>query len=770
MKYVLFDQDAIYALTSTSGFQSVEYALGQELVQHVLGELKSTMYPDLAVKYNADGVIFIGRRRPHTDTKGLKIYCIDLTTCDIYSEKDRPADLLTILQKSFRTAIRIWSTQPFSVSERVNGTKSILFPFTYPDKRRLVIERSNDVKRFSTRGIAFPLLAYKYNAEEPPQSEEIVGRKILQNAGEAYREIYFATQQEFIKAPDSQAIVGSEEHAVNSVAMGSASVEGDVFKYLKPETQYDLLTASQRKIVDSAAIAVPMRIEGAAGTGKTASLVLRAYRLLCKKKETNESFRIIFISHSESTNTNCREMFECYPESNAFLSASGLQNIRFSTLLEFCSDFAKIPPTEIIEANADDAKGYQLMMIDDVVQKAEDNGRVRTYRSLLSEELSSLFDKERTPRAVLVNMLQHEFSIQIKGRTSCLFEEYLELDSIPNGLPCKNKSDKQFVFSLFTEYQNNLKQEGTYDIDDVTLEALARLNAPVWRRKRATEGFDYIIVDEMHLFNINEQSVFHYLTKSYQQKDVPICFALDYSQAIGDRGNFRLDYAEKAFGGTTEKQQLKTVFRNSPQISEFCSSIAASGTLMFQSNFHNPYNEIQSSFTVSEEQKCIKPQLFMYENDDDMLASLNAHLNDMMKALQCKKNEVAIISFDSHYTTVNWAEEFSQKTGKKLQVLDRCGTIKKDAFVLASPYDVNGLEFSGVIILAVDDGRVPQTAGVSDVSKHYLMYSAHNLLYLAASRAKYRLLLLGSKVNGTSPCLNYAIEGNYLETPSGIQG
>lgn len=43
------------------------------------------------------------------------------------------------------------------------------------------------------------------------------------------------------------------------------------------------------------------------------------------------------------------------------------------------------------------------------------------------------------------------------------------------------------------------------------------------------------------------------------------------------------------------------------------------------------------------------------------------------------------------------------------------------------------------------------------------MYSAHNLLYLTASRAKYRLLVLGSKVNGISPCLSYAIDGKYFE-------
>ena len=762
MKYLLFDQDAIYALTSTSGFQSIEYTLGYELVQHFLGNSQSVTYPSLAVKYLKDGVIFIGKKRPNTDTNALKIFCFDLTTCNLFSEKDHAADLLTVMQKSFRTAIRIWTKKPFSASEHINGTKSILFPFTFPDKRRLVIERSNDVKRFATRGIDYPLLAYKYNAEEPPHKEEVADTKILQSAGEAYRDIYYATQQEFEKAAELQSGEADEKHAVSNITMGSASVERDDFRYMKPDIQYSLLTASQKRIVDSNIVTTPMRIEGAAGTGKTASLVLRAYKLLCKYRETNTEFKIAFISHSESTKTNCRNMFECYPESEMFLSGKEQQSIEFMTLLDFCLDVSNISFNEIVENNAEDAKDFQLMMIDAVVRKALDSGTIRTYRSLLSDGLRDLFDEGKTPHAVLIKMLQHEFAIQIKGRTSCLFDEYLELASIPNGLPCRNEKDKQLIFSLFTEYQNQLKQESTYDIDDVTMEALSRLNAPVWRRKRATEGYDYILVDEMHLFNINEQSIFHYLSRSYQHTNIPICFALDYSQAIGDRGNLQLDYVEKGFGGITETQQLKTVFRNSPQISELCAAIAASGTLMFQDNFHNPYGEVQSSFTAAEEHKCITPQLIMYDNDDTMLPSLNAHLDEMMKGLQCKKHEIAIISFDSRFTTKEWVKEFSQKSGKKVQLLDRCGVIQKDAFVFASPYDVNGLEFAGVILLAVDDGRVPQTAGVSDVSKHYLMYSAHNLLYLTASRAKYRLLVLGSKVNGVSPCLSNAIEGQYL--------
>ena len=105
-------------------------------------------------------------------------------------------------------------------------------------------------------------------------------------------------------------------------------------------------------------------------------------------------------------------------------------------------------------------------------------------------------------------MLQHEFSVQIKGRTDGTIDSYYELSPIPNGIQYENKRDQELLYSLFMAYQSELQMYGAFDVDDVTMEALSRLDAPIWRRRRTNEGYDYIFVDEMHLFNINEQSIF----------------------------------------------------------------------------------------------------------------------------------------------------------------------------------------------------------------------------------------------------------------------
>ena len=72
------------------------------------------------------------------------------------------------------------------------------------------------------------------------------------------------------------------------------------------------------------------------------------------------------------------------------------------------------------------------------------------------------------------------------------------------------------------------------------------------------------------------------------------------------------------------------------------------------------------------------------------------------------------------------------------------------------PEYINGLEFKCVILVAVDEGRVPQN-GLWDISSSFLKYSALNKLYLSCSRAQYSVLILGNKLRGISSCLQHSL-------------
>lgn len=764
MKYLLFDQNAIAAYVSDFRLQSIEYAEGFRLLQHFRGNIKSEFFFNTKIEYNSDGVLFVGQRNtePGKEEVNKHIFCMDLTTCRLFDEESNDARALTVMQKTFRLVLKIWNRDPMSASEKYNGTKSILFPFSIGDRHRLVIERSNTIERLEARDIKFPLLAYKYNAEDPSHMVEIADTAILRSAGEEYAAQRYRIQDQ-LNQPIAQENSTPSAGAL-TIMESDLTEKRDDFIYWDYDNQLKLLTESQKGIVEFEDESVPIRIDGAAGTGKTAALIMRAYRLLQKHRDEQTSFRIIFFAHSESTSQRNREVFSTYSDSDCFLKSDSLQSIEFTTLFSYCRKIGHITETSVIEPNASDAKEYQFAIIEDVVKKAYDSKTIRTYRPLISNDVRSLFDREVTDLSTLVNMLQHEFSVQIKGRTDFTIESYREIESIENGIPCRNKSDKELVFALFMNYQKELQTYGTFDVDDVTMEAISRLNAPKWRRMRQTEGFDYIIVDEMHLFNLNEQSVFHFLSKDVTKTDIPMCFALDYNQAIGDLGNTEQDYIASGKLGSVSRHNLGTLFRNSPQIAEFCASLAASGTLMFGTSFHNPYSDTQSQFTPLEEKKMEMPELHMYPNDDSMLADLKRQVSSMMRSLQCSRGDIAVVCFDNRWISVEGIAMIEQYCKESFQRLLPGAPLKKDQYVLASPYDINGLEFKAVIMLAADEGRVPQTFGTGDISRNFIMYSAYNMMYLTASRAKYRLILMGSDLNGVSSCLEHSLAAGTILT------
>lgn len=762
MKYLLFDQRAISIFVSRSTLQSIEYHQGKRLIEHICGKRTSEILEDVYIDYTNDGILFVGKRNSECFCENdNKIFCVDLTTCNILSEESNPANLLTVMQKVFRTTLKIWNRQPFSSSERINQTKSIVFPFVMPDRRRIVIERSNNVDRLAKRNIDFPLLAYKYSSEEP-HGEEKVNTSVLVKAGEAYINRRYQIQRLF---PVTEAYNNHDSASALGHATGGKLERRENFAYWNYETQYKNLTESQKYVVDFSNLDRPLRVDGAAGTGKTLSLLMRAYRLLVSYHEKKQPYRIIFFSHSVSTCQQEKEIFGNYPLGASFMQESNTQSIRFTTLLDFCKKFSKIEDSSVLDLDAGNAKSYQLQLIQQILEDATKNHTINTYLPLLSKNLQQVFSElSESSIQNTCSLLQHEFSIQIKGRTDCTLDSYKELSSIKNGLFCETETDKEFIFRLFTEYQKILNTYNNFDIDDVVLETLSRMNAPVWRRLRSEEGYDYIFVDEMHLFNINEQSVFHFLTKDYNKKEIPICFALDYCQAIGDRGNTANDYIENAFG-KPEKKKYHTVFRNSPLIANFCASIAASGVLMFQSSFENPYDTTQNNFTIQEERKAQDaPILYMFKNDNEMITALGIQLDNLIKKLHCKQNEIAIISFEPLFASEQGARTISDIIKKKVTFVDNYCTVAENEFLLTSPYFINGLEFQAVILLGVDEGRVPQTIGTNDISQHFVKYSAYNLLYLSSSRAKYCLILMGSFLNGRSSCLEHSIEAGYLET------
>jgi ATP-dependent exoDNAse (exonuclease V) beta subunit len=68
------------------------------------------------------------------------------------------------------------------------------------------------------------------------------------------------------------------------------------------------------------------------------------------------------------------------------------------------------------------------------------------------------------------------------------------------------------------------------------------------------------------------------------------------------------------------------------------------------------------------------------------------------------------------------------------------------------------------VLVGVDELHVPPAATAATVeSRHFVQYAAHNLLYVAFTRARFRVDIIGDRMSAPSKLLKTAIDGKLIE-------
>ena len=215
------------------------------------------------------------------------------------------------------------------------------------------------------------------------------------------------------------------------------------------------------------------------------------------------------------------------------------------------------------------------------------------------------------------------------------------------GLPIENDADKGLSFRVFKRYQEQLEASSQFDTDDVVISTIGQLDTPIWRRRRAREGYDFIAIDETHLFNINELHVFHHFTRSADS--LPISFTVDHAQAVGDRGWNDIETFSELFGGevqaSEERTSVRAVFRNSPQIRDFCQSVLASGATLF-TNFDDTLSSSSSTFTSEDERRAQPVKYIEYADDEKLVEGAFRRADDLRALTQSVRSEILITTLN----------------------------------------------------------------------------------------------------------------------------
>lgn len=764
MKFIYIDEPSIDEIINTRHYQSIEFSEARDLTSFLRGEVPHIRLTPLSsgIQSNAGGYIL----DPASKTTNYVVF--DLEEMKNLLALDSPG-LLLAFQKTVRFCKKIMNSLSLSKNEKIlSDGKAVIFPYPIglQTSLRLTIERNPDTKRRAKREKAQACLVYKFGDNEGQGTTEVASLTNFRRAVE-----------------------GKDNAARTLVARHAANDRNDTYTRSMAVTQLDphqglqlheygldnwrrWLTESQMRFIE-APLTSPHRIEGPAGTGKTLCLVLKAIHLLESSKAAREPQKAIFVTHSQSTKAAIQNLFttnggEHFLETDVSALIAD-QSVEITTLHELCAKLLqyKISDAELVDRDAYESKLTQKLYSLEAVEKTIKD-EIDSHRPYLSSGFTRFL--ESTEKWAIAEMLQHEISIQIKGRAQQDLSKYKKLPALKFGLPLENEGDKAFVYLMHECYQNQLIEAAQFDTDDVVLSAISQLTTPIWRRRRTREGYDSIFVDETHLFNVNELSTFHKLTRA--ENTQPIAYSVDRSQALGDRG-WTTEAFDHAFDPTQTSQKLasvdvRSIFRCSPEIIDLAFSVTASAATLF-TDFHNPLDTAVSAFSAKEERICKKPSYTQYVDDNDMLSNVFIRADSMAKEMSCQKADIAIIAFGDE--TFEQIVTYAKSHNKPIEVIKSRGdlmTVEKarqgGRYLLSAPEYVGGLEFAGVILVGVDNGRVPPSSHGTGESQEFLNYAAHQRLYVSITRAKYRVEILGVKARGLSTTLASARANNLLDT------
>jgi len=768
MKFAVIDDAAIDEIVANRFLQSTEFEQGKALLGILLGEYREAIVSaSLRITHIGDGVFITGQ----AITNDTKYLVLDEEQSQLLKLQGA-ADALFSVQKLLRFCKKLWQGLSLTYAERMmpGSTKTILFPYRYkPTPFRVVIEREPYAERLEKRGQGGKwLLVYKAGHEGGDAKCEQAGLTNFRKAVDSIPDLKVA-----LLSPARGDLSSGDAPKVDQMQvmqLGAAVGFGTTSIYRRYEDWLPLLTEQQKKFVMSP-ITRPTRIEGAAGTGKTLALILKGIHCLRASKERDEVCHFVFVTHSDATKRAIQEVVSVIDSEGFVMSDRRIakQSLKVCTLSELCADVLRqsISDSEFIDRDAMESKELQLLYISESLDRAMKDDFLG-HSKFLTPEFVAFFEKEERWR--IVTMLQHEISVIIKGRAAEDLDRYKKVPPLKVGIPIGSDADKGFIFTIFRYYHGFLSGAGQFDTDDVVLTTIGQLDTPIWRRRRSRDGYDAVLVDETHLFNINELHLFHYFTRV--EGPYPIVYSVDRSQAVGDKGWSTEDIAStlgNARGDAAEEynQVVRTVFRSSPEIVNLAFAVLSSGATLF-TNFDNPMEAASSGFTEAEERLCADPVYCYATSEQGLISGAFERAEALQKDLGCRRSDILIVSLSNQI--VSDLSEYASSRHKPALVLTKrgdataVGAARESAqWILGHADFVGGLEFQGVIIVGVDGGRVPPTGDSENFSsKSFLSYISHNRLYVAISRARYRVELLGEKARGASRLVASAIESGLV--------
>tara|TARA_R110002124_G_scaffold276334_2_gene447072 strand:+ start:1070 stop:3292 length:2223 start_codon:yes stop_codon:yes gene_type:complete len=509
------------------------------------------------------------------------------------------------------------------------------------------------------------------------------------------------------------------------------------------------ITAEQKAFIDHP-LTSPVRLKGAAGTGKTQSIAIKCLVDLAKLEEKKQPAKLAVITHSWAlAHEIIRGMMEAMDPKQSWMQFK-YASIWFGTLYELAEEWMSYNSKGLQPLSSDgrEGRGLQKILIEDAVKEIESQTSFGSRLTKCSDTFAELV-RNHGLRDQLVEELMNEFACIIDAENISLGSEagesYLSRKRDPWNWELPIEMDRQLVLEIHQSYIRELEQSNFLSMDQMMADFNRYLLTHGWRQLRESNGFDAIFVDEYHYFNRSECMSMHHLLKSNAGENgkKPIFMAYDLKQGPNDVALTHSSSSTQNFmatrAGSSELVELTKVFRSTPEIMDFMRDIDGSHPTL---NMEMDWSPLPTE-TLSE--NGAKPILLQYNNDIALVDNVSILVKKAIAGLDGGGRDVAVLCMNERlfdiYRDASRINDFALPITSREQMKELRYARRKCVFSM--PEYIAGLQFDTVVIIHADEKQYNNDIAGPNALRRFV-----SRFYLAATRAKKNLIVCSSNERG----------------------
>ncbi|HEX8383421.1 MAG TPA: UvrD-helicase domain-containing protein [Sphingomonas sp.] len=495
----------------------------------------------------------------------------------------------------------------------------------------------------------------------------------------------------------------------------------------------------------------PIRLRGAAGTGKTQAMAVKCLRDLYLDHDGGGDKRFAFLTHSSAlAHDVVRGMFFALDPSERWAelrTADGQNKLWIGTLYELAQEQLGYVKKGLKPLSLDGREGRELqrMMINEEVEVALRDPRLARGLVPACPELGGRM-KDAGRRAALIEELMNEFACVLDAenikRGTPDADRYVRGAREPWQMSLETVDERQLVIELHDLYRSALKREKLLSMDQMVADFDRYLSTHEWSQLRERDGFDVVFVDEYHYFTRVEAMTLHNLFKTRAECEgrLPLIMAYDLKQSTNDAAlGGGLERFRNPGVGESVPVDLKQVFRSTPQIAAFLQALDGSfPALDLEGEF-----QLHSGFSGNDDGPF--PTYRVFETDTKLIDDIFREAVQRARAVEGGGSQVAVLCLnDQLFDTYRKASRISSMyvaitTREDLRELRYART----RCVFSMPEYVAGLQFDTVFLIHADTADLADDYVSQGARRRYV-----SRLYLGASRAAHRLKIASSEQRG----------------------